>query len=122
MLLAIPYTEKQVEKGIAVNKNFVTVDLRQALPSTFLRPHAQHGLVVKKRIGKPTNIEDYDMATEVIAIIRVRIDRAASWIGEGFLLSQDNLFPPPAYDFGYDILLSRKDLFEKNNASIIHYY
>ena len=122
LLLAIPYTEKQIEKGIAVTKSFVTVDLRQALPSVFLRPHAQHGLVVKKRVGKPTNIADYDMATEVIAIIRVRIDRAASWIGDGFLLSQDNLFPPPAYDFGYDILLSRKEFFEKNNVSILQYY
>ena len=122
LLLAIPYTKKQIGKGIAVTDSFVTVDLRQALPSVFLRPHAQHGLVVKKRIGKPTNIADYDMATEVTAIIRVRIDRAASWIGDGSLLSQDNLFPPPAYDFGYDILLSRKDLFEKTNTSIIHYY
>ena len=121
LLLAIPYTKKHIEKGIAATDSFVTVDLRQALPSIFLRPHAQHGLVVKKRIGKPSNVADYDMATEIIGIVRVRIDRAASWIGDGFLLSQDNLFPPPAYDFGYDILLSRKDLFDGNN-NIIRYY
>lgn len=122
LLLAIPYTEKQIVKGVALTKSFVTVDLRQALPSTFLRPHAQHGLIVKRRVGKrPSSITDYDMATEVIGIIRVRIDRAASWIGDGSLLSQDNLFPPPACDFGYDILLSRNDIFDENN-SILQYY
>ncbi len=122
ILLAIPYSDKSVSKGISVSKTHVLVDLRQALPSIFLRPHAQHGLVVKKRIEKPKSIEQYDMATEVIGIVRIRLDKATNWLGEGVLLTQENLFPTPAFDIGYDILLSRTDLFTKQEYSITRYY
>lgn len=122
ILLAIPYADKSNSKGISVSKTHVLVDLRQALPSVFLRPHAQHGLVVKKRIGNPTNIQQYDLASEVVGIVRIRLDKASNWLGNGVLLTQENLFPAPAYDLGYDILLSRTDLFTKQEYSITRYY
>ena len=84
--------------------------MRQALPSIFLRPHAQHGLVIKKKPHHGT-VCDYDMSDTVIGILKIRIDRTIQWIGNGQLLSQDNLFPAPAYDHGYDMLLSRTDIF-----------
>ena len=37
------------EQGINRAKTMTTVDLRTALPSTFLRPHAQHGVVLKRK-------------------------------------------------------------------------
>lgn len=122
ILLAIPYADKSNSKGISVSKTHVLVDLRQALPSVFLRPHAQHGLVVKKRIGNPTNIQQYDLATEVVGIVRIRLDKASNWLGNGTLLTQENLFPSPAYDIGYSILLNRTDIFTKQSYSITHYY
>ena len=60
------------------------------------------------------------MATNVVGIIKIRIDRAKQWLGNGELLSQENLFPPPAFDNGYDVLLSRTDLFD-NNFTIARY-
>lgn len=112
LLLAIPGKSKRANNGIYTSEDFYEIDLRQALPSTFLRPHAQHGWVIRKRLHYDARPANYDMATSVVGIIKIRIDRAKQWVGSGDLLSQDNLFPPPAYDNGYDILLQRSDLFE----------
>ena len=115
LLVAVPFSTEQSLSGIQMSNDYVEVDLRQALPSTFLRPHAQHGLVIRKKPhptdGTVTN-DMYDMASTVVGIIKVRIDRVHDWIGSGELLTQNNLFPSPAYDYGYDLLLSRPDLLE----------
>ena len=116
LLLAVPGKCKRINNGIFVSDNYYEIDLRQALPSTYLRPHAQHGLVIKKRPHDGVQIEKYDMATNVVGIIKIRIDRAKQWIGTGELLTQDNLFPAPSFDNGYDILLSRTDLFNDDFA------
>ena len=116
LLLAVPGKCKRINNGIFVSDNYYEIDLRQALPSTYLLPHAQHGLVIKKRPHDGDQIEKYDMATNVVGIIKIRIDRAKQWIGTGELLTQDNLFPAPSFDNGYDILLSRTDLFNDDFA------
>ena len=123
VLIAIPFSEKRMYSGIDISPDYIEVDLRQALPSLFLRPHAQHGLVLRRKVHQPTtaNTDDYDMAPSIIGIIRIRIDRVHEWIGSGELLSQNNLFPPRAYDYGYDLLLSRGDLFEGFSYAIAQY-
>lgn len=120
LLLAIPGDNERINNGIYSSDDYYEIDLRQALPSTYLRPHAQHGLVVRKRPHDGDSVEKYDMATNVVGIIKIRIDRAKQWLGNGELLSQENLFPPPAFDNGYDVLLSRTDLFD-NNFTIARY-
>lgn len=123
LLLAFPYNNiYKSNNGIARCGAFMTVDLRQALPSTFLRPHAQHGLLAKKIVSSSIS-SDFDMSDAVVGIIKIRIDRAAEWLGTGKLLVQDNLFPAPAYDNGYDILLSRSDIFSdsKQQQQIARY-
>lgn len=40
--------ESQAEPGIYKKNGSTLVDLRKFYPSTFLRPHAQHGLMIKK--------------------------------------------------------------------------
>ena len=103
-----------IEYGIIETANFVEVDLRKALPSIYLRPHAQHALVVRRR--DKGNIEQkagyYDMASQVTAILRVRIDRVSNWLGEGTLLTQGNLFPSPSIDQGYNNLLMNSEIFK----------
>jgi len=111
LLIAVPGNSVRINNGIYSSDDFYEIDLRQALPSTFLRPHAQHGLVIKKRPHDGDQVEKYDIATNVVGIVKIRIDRVKQWIGTGELLTQDNLFPAPAYDNGYDVLLSRTDLF-----------
>ena len=61
------------------------------------------------------------MATEVIGIIKIRIDRAYAWLGDGLLLSQDNLFPSPMNDYGYDLLLSLPQEYFHVDYSIAKY-
>jgi hypothetical protein len=124
LLMAVPFSKKRSYSGVQTSEDYIEVDLRQALPSVFLRPHAQHGLVLRRKVhGHDTgrSAEDYDMATTVIGIIKVRIDSVREWIGTGTLLTQDNLFPPPGYDYGYDLLLTRTDLFEGSGYSITRY-
>ncbi len=111
LLIAVPGSSRRINNGIYDSKTFYKIDLRQALPSTYIRPHAQHGLVIRKRSSEGGQVENYDLASNVVGIIKIRIDRVKKWIGTGELLTQDNLFPPPAFDNGYDVLLSRNDLF-----------
>ena len=123
LLLAIPFPDHRTFNGIQSSADYVEVDLRQALPSTFLRPHAQHGLVLRRKVHQPgsNGADAYDMAQAVIGIIKIRIDKVREWMGNGALLTQNNLFPPPAYDYGYDMLLTRSDLFEGSDFSIARY-
>lgn len=124
LLMAVPFSENRSFSGLQTSEDYIEVDLRQALPSIFLRPHAQHGLVLKRKVhGQDVgrSSDDYDMASTVIGIIKVRIDNVREWIGNGALLTQENLFPPPGYDYGYDLLLMRADLFEGSEYPIVRY-
>lgn len=121
LLLSLP-TPTNTTEGIAESNEHILVDLRHALPSVFLRPHAQHGLVVKKKVKGETSVDDYDMSSDVVGILKIRIDRATQWLGNGSLMTQENLFPPASTDHGYDILLSRKDIFSRPKFEIAMYY
>lgn len=112
LLVALPFFST-CKTGILHQDNLTLVDLRVALPSIFLRPHAQHALVVKKDDMPGKNVDFYDMAEHVVGVLKIRIDYVDEWMGNGLLLTQDNLFPSPIYDEGYDVLLSRNDLFSK---------
>lgn len=90
------------------NKETVTIDLRANLPSTFLRPHAQHGIVIRRFDSQSC---DYDISKYVVGILKIPIFLVEKWLGDGALLSVNNLFPSPAFDLGYDLLLDRTDLF-----------
>lgn len=106
ILICSDSTSKPNKHGIFQGTATITVDLRSALPSTFIRPHAQHGLIIKKKVSSGN--EDYDLADRVVGIFRLKTTDVITWIGNGSLLSQQNLFPAPPYDHGYDVLLSRQ--------------
>lgn len=89
--------------GMYIGEDTYTVDLRKALPSTFARPAAQHGWIVRTRNRKECNYND-----RVIGVIEINVDDAAKWLGEGELLSQNNFFPNFFHDQGYYVLLSRQ--------------
>lgn len=124
LLIAIPVSSEW-KKGVEETSDYCMVDLRQALPSVFLRPHAQHGLVVRRKGEDKDVAAFYDIASQVVGILKFRIDIVDQWLGNGSLLSMDNLFPPAAVDYGYDLLLSRIDIFNKSDndrLSITRYY
>lgn len=126
LMIALPYMPHAC-RGVSECEEFVEVDLRKALPSVYLRPHAQHALVARRRVAGNTenSAEYFDMASQVVGIIRVRIDRAGSWIGEGGLMTAENLFPSPAVDTGYNTLLLNEHLLNNkfgNIFRIIRYF
>lgn len=90
--------------GCFKDENSVTIDLRVAAPSQFVRPHAQHGLVVKALDAQGRAPLDF---TPLLAgVIRVDLEDALDWLGSGGLLSVHALFPPPPYDYGYQEILN----------------
>lgn len=119
LLIAADNKIAPIERGIYVGQNTITIDLRSSLPSIFIRPHAQHGLVIQR--NRHETQEAFDIDRNVVAIIRLRIDRVASWIGEGKLLTNSNLFPAPAYDYGYEVLLEQNNLFKNDYHEITQY-
>lgn len=126
LMIALPYMP-HVGRGVREGNEFVEVDLRKALPSVYLRPHAQHALVARRRVaGNTENSAAYfDMAGQVVGIIRIRIDRVRDWIGNGGLMTAENLFPSPAVDTGYNtLLLNESRLADKfgNQIRIIRYF
>ncbi|MDP9123357.1 MAG: FRG domain-containing protein, partial [Pseudomonadota bacterium] len=80
-----------------------TIDLRVAAPSHFVRPHAQHGLLVRKlsKAGNPVG----DNWPLHVGTIRVRLEAALDWLGDATTLTAHSLFPPAYYDYGYRELL-----------------
>ena len=123
LLLAMPHATSVPQFGITQTENFVEVDLRKTLPSIYLRPHAQHALVIRRNDKQNVNqtASYYDMAQQVVGILKIRVDIADEWLGCGELMTEKNIFPSPSVDQGYNTLLMRNDIFS-NPFEIIKYY
>lgn len=122
LLMAFPYSTGRSEYGVSESDEFVVIDLRRALPSIYLRPHAQHALVVRRRdTDKVQPAKYYDLASQVVSILKVRIDRVNKWLGNGELLTKENLFPSPGIDQGYNTLLIHPEIF-RYQFQIIKYF
>lgn len=105
LLVATDLTKRNREKpGYFTGTSTELVDLRMAAPSVFLRPHAQHGLLFRKKGGVGGRPVDY--SSQIRGIIRVDLAKALHWLGEGKMVGAHSLFPPPYYDNGYQILLA----------------
>jgi FRG domain len=102
LLIGADYTQTGAP-GLFKGPNTELVDLRLACPSIFLRPHAQHGVLFRKR-GQGV-MRPVDYSGQVRGVIGIRLSDALAWLGDAKTLSVHALFPPPYYDFGYRILL-----------------
>lgn len=94
---------RRSKPGYWNGKDTELVDLRIAAPSYFLRPHAQHGLLFRCRgeeAGRPL-----DYKKQIRGIVRIPLEKAFDWLGNGHTVSVHSLFPPAFYDNGYKILL-----------------
>lgn len=118
LMVCVPEIKSPMENGLYRGDGFELIDLRRSLPSIFLRPHAQHAYVLRRRGPDDNNPNYYDVASQLIGIAKIRLDYIAKWLGNGELLTQNNLFPQPCFDPGYEILLSRSDLFDSSFATI----
>lgn len=89
--------------GYLIGHEARIVDLRYAVPSVYVRPHAQHGLLVAP--AKLQAGEDGALTQHVAAYIEITLNDALAWLGSGMMTSPFVLFPPAASDHGFRRLL-----------------
>lgn len=105
MLQSGEVTASQGKSGLFVGNGAEVIDLRVSAPSLYLRPHAQHAILMRK-VGAP-DFSSENMDSLVVGVLRIDLEDALSWLGQGDMLSVHTLFPPPHYDFGYRQLLDK---------------
>lgn len=113
----VDYRAKE-KPGYFHGPNTELVDLRMAAPSVFLRPHAQHGLLFRRK-GDATG-RGLDYSTQIRGVIRVDLAKALDWLGNGKMVNTHSLFPPPFYDNGYQILLTCGVHGDRSTGTISH--
>ena len=108
-IVLIGVEEKLVLKspGFYKSQRDELLNLRQALPSQFIRPHAQHGWLVRRRKGKGYVKDLRDM---IYGIIKIPLEIALDWLGSSKAFSADSIFPPPAFDTGWRDLMFRDEV------------
>ncbi len=115
VILYLADTNVSEVNGLYLGDRTYTVDLRKALPPTFLRPGSQHGWTVSAKERKASKAEEdtdprqYYFDSKVVGILRISTDLISKMLGNGDLLSQKNFFPSPSIDKGYSELLSLPD-------------
>lgn len=119
ILIAVSAGGSYNANGITIGDDTIAVNLRSALPSTFLRPHAQHGWTIRRKTT--AGLFGLDMAPNVVGILRMRIDDVDKWLGNGELLSERGLFPDPQNDLGYGVLLQHTEFFEGTGLQIPYF-
>ena len=120
--------ENKVDIKLDIRKEPATnyvIDLREVLPSIFIRPHAQHAWLL--RANKRIITAENNYANNVVGVLRIETRVVREWLGNGNLMSMDNLFPAPVLDYGYDILLKWDMELNKNDGkkwdgNMIRYY
>ena len=98
ILLRIPSKQEMI-----IKEGIKFIDLRKSIPSYYLRPHAQHALAIRRITGA-----DQDLSSSIEGVIRVKLEQALHWLGNGQTLSVHNLFPSPCFDNGLRKLLGLK--------------
>lgn len=88
--------------GVYLGTETKLIDLRKALPSYFLRPHAQHAYMLRKVESYPGDYSDL-----IIGIAKIPTELGLKWLGVNEFLTVRSLFPATYFDSGYSILLKK---------------
>ena len=100
LLVASDATILSDKSGVYVGSNIHLIDLRKALPSYFLRPHAQHAYMLRKTESFPADYSDL-----IIGIAKIPTELGLKWLGSNDFLTVSSLFPAAYFDSGYAVLL-----------------
>lgn len=103
-------TEDEKLPGLYTGERTTLVDLRKAIPSQFLRPHCQHGLMFKGKTDQPTA----DFSEYIIGAAKIQRHLVRQWLHGGDLLSVQSLFPSMNFDNGYKHLFEKFDTYGWN--------
>ncbi|WP_291447893.1 FRG domain-containing protein [Desulfovibrio sp.] len=116
-VLSLGSIKDDVSNISITTKNYSIVDLRKCVPSLYLRPHSQHGILVKKEIinkrtKKRDELRGITMDTEMIndLIVTIKIKKATilKWINNSRILTPEFLFPSMYFDPGYSTITSKE--------------
>lgn len=99
LIVADSKQESQDCDGLYIGKTTQVIDLRKACPSVFLRPHAQHAMLIKKT--PVITINDSNINDKIVSVLRIAISDATKWIGNSELLATSTLIPSEYFDEGY---------------------
>ncbi|MDN4612320.1 FRG domain-containing protein [Arthrobacter burdickii] len=91
--------------GYRVGPSTRFVDLRYAVPSVYLRPHAQHGALIAPSRLDSGGVPFGSMKEQVVGVVEIKLGDALEWLGTGAMTSGHVLFPPATRDHGYRRLL-----------------
>ena len=114
LLVATDAINVSDKNGVYEGETTQMIDLRKALPSYFLRPHAQHAYMLKK---KGETVGDY--SDLIIGIAKIPTELGFKWIGTSEFLTVSTLFPAAYFDSGYKVLLKKYP--EENQGTINQY-
>lgn len=81
-------------RGLSEHTSGHVIDMRVAAPSMFLRPHAQHGLLIKP---KPETLDGDSLRPRcelLTAIFRIKRSLLLAWVGDGQLFDIPRTYPP----------------------------
>lgn len=95
----------------------ILIDLRKACPSQFIRPHAQHGLLLRRK--NTVNENHKDLTEFVVCVIELPTATVREWIKDSDLLSPNFIYPSPYFDEGYSDLLVHVKKPSSNEAEIL---
>lgn len=120
LLVATPrFSSSDDSPGLYEDSDSMLIDLRSCAPSLYLRPHSQHGYLMRRRSNHSN--KDTDLGNRVAATIRIKIDLAKEWLGGGLLVTSHALFPPPYYDEGYSVLLKARPNYTPELGTIANF-
>lgn len=114
VLMASDAREITHQKGVYKGERTTLVDLRNATPSYFLRPHAQHAFMLRKNEAYPEDYSDL-----IVGIARIPTSIGFKWLGTNDFLTVNSLFPAIYFDSGYEVLMRN---FPEENAGTVRQY
>lgn len=108
-----------INQTIQTDKLYEVIDLRKCIPSLYLRPHAQHGILIKKltRRNRLTTSKT-NMYSDIIVKLRICKKTVVKWINNSKLLTPEFLFPSTYFDDGYS-RLSERDIIKIYNDLLL---
>lgn len=105
--------------GYFETNEYCIIDLRYMAPSLYRRPHAQHALLARRKSISAQNDIKYN--DTILATLRINTNLVLKWIGKGIFTESSFMFPSPAYDEGYRLLIEKAPLPPKGLGCITIY-
>ena len=86
-----PRKQQSAPKGLRRYKNGLVLDVRESIPSQYLRPHMQHGLLYMPNVRHLDSSENVEPS---LRIFEFSSKAALQWLGNGSMFTPESIYPP----------------------------